>query len=66
MAQGNNQALALLDNRELNKIPIFSGDARDHVQAENWLRRVERLKTTYNWSDEQTVINACNALQGNH
>ena len=48
------------------KVPVFYGEKdKDSLTVLNWCRRMDGLKTAFNWSDEATFCNATAALFGN-
>lgn len=58
-------APANFNDREQLKVPLFHGDpAQDSFQAEYWIQRLQRLQNAFGWTNEQTLVNALNALRG--
>lgn len=54
-----------VQDREQSKVPLFHADpAQDSFQAEYWIQRLQRLQTAFGWTNEQTIVNAINALRG--
>ena len=48
------------------KVAVFYGEKdKDSLTVLNWCRRMDGLKTAFNWSDEATFCNATAALFGN-
>ena len=48
------------------KVAVFYGETdKDSLTVLNWCKRMDGLKTAFNWSDEATFCNATAALFGN-
>lgn len=52
-------------SEKVAKIPLWFGDpSKDSLSAEHWVRRMDNLKRTQSWTDEQTAGHAYNAFRG--
>ena len=51
-------------DKEFLKLPLYYADpTKDAFPIENWIRRVENLQKSYNWTDAITASHAGNALR---
>jgi hypothetical protein len=54
-----------VNDRDQSKVPLFHANpTQDSFQDEYWIQRLQRLQTGFGWTNEQTIVNAINSLQG--
>ena len=55
---------ANLLRESITKLPAFNGDGTDALTPEQWIARIEKVRVTTGWTDEQTMSFMYTSLRG--
>ena len=55
---------ANLVREAVTRLPIFTGDDKDAFTPEQWIARIERVRVTTGWNDEETMSFVYVGLRG--
>ena len=57
-------ARANLLRESITKLPAFNGDGTDALTPEQWISRIEKVRVTTGWTDDQTMSFMYTSLRG--